>query len=167
MAHLQFAHIEYSINTKSLDIFNIGCGNGSINPKETACKGCCNPEIRDWNLKGYDMDYVLEKVKSLNGTFDKMIDKILLVGGSPVDAYFRYKDEMTDFLKRLKQITDKPIYLFTRHELDTIPRELLELVDYVKTGAYIPSLKCDDNIQMGIKLATSNQKIFKVSEILV
>ena len=102
MAHLQFAHIEYSINTKSLDIFNIGCGNGSTNPKETACKGCCNPEIRDWNLKGYDMDYVLEKVKSLNGTFDKMIDKILLVGGSPVDAYFRYKDEMTDFLNKVQ-----------------------------------------------------------------
>ena len=165
--NLQFAHIEYSINTKSIDIFNIGCGNGSTNPSETACVGCCNPELRDWNLKGYDPDYVLEKVKSLNGKFDKMIDRILLVGGSPVDAYFRYKDEMTDFLKRLKQITDKPLYLFTRHELDNIPRELLEMVDYVKTGAYIPSLKCDDNIQMVIKLATSNQKIFKVSEILV
>lgn len=165
--NLQFAHIEYSINTKSIDIFNIGCGNGSTNPSETACVGCCNPELRDWNLKGYDTDYVLEKVKSLNGTFDKMIDRILLVGGDPCDAYFRYKDEMTDFLKRLKQITDKPLYLFTRHELDVIPRELLELVDYVKTGAYIPSLKCDDNIQMGIKLATSNQKIFKVSEFLV
>ena len=84
--NLQFAHIEYSINTKSIDIFNIGCGNGSTNPSETACVGCCNPELRDWNLKGYDPDYVLEKVKSLNDKFDKMIDRILVVGGDPCDA---------------------------------------------------------------------------------
>ena len=36
-----------------------------------------------------------------------------------------------------------------------------ELCDYIKTGSYIEELKCDDNIQYGIKLATSNQKINK------
>ena len=166
MAHLQFAHIEYSISTRSLDLFTIGCSNGSTNPSETACVGGCNPEIRDWELKGFDSSYVLTKVMQLDTKFGNLIDKILIVGGDPMDAYLRYKDEMTDFLKRLKQITPKPLFLFTRHELNDIPRELLELVDYVKTGAYIPELTCDDNIQFGIKLATSNQKIFKVSEVL-
>lgn len=164
MAMLQFAYVEYSIATRSFDIFNIGCGNGSV--VDTACVGCCNPTIRDWNLKGFSAERVLMEMLSLEYRFGILTDKILLVGGDPMDAYLRYKDEMTDFLKRLKQITPKPLFLFTRHELNEIPRELLELVDYVKTGAYIPELTCDDNIQFGIKLATSNQKIFKVSEVL-
>ena len=104
--------------------------------------------------------------RTLNKTFDKLVTRFILVGGDFVDNYKIYPDEMTSFLVELRKL-EKPLYLFTRHELDNIPRELLELVDYVKTGAYIPSLKCDDNIQMGIKLATSNQKIFKVSEIRV
>lgn len=165
MPNLQFAHIEYSINTRSLDIFTIGCGDGDIlNP---ACKDCCNPEIRDWNLKGFDILQVISKVTQLNSKFGNVIDKILIVGGDPADAYFRYKEEMTDFLMQLKQVVgDKPLFLFTRHELKSIPKDLLELVDYIKTGAYIPELKCDDNITYGIKLATSNQKIYKVSDIL-
>ena len=36
-----------------------------------------------------------------------------------------------------------------------------ELCDYIKTGEYDESLKCENNIQYGIKLATSNQKINK------
>lgn len=168
MSHLKFAHIEYSISTKSLDLFTIGCGKGitNLNCEEyDGCKDCCNPEIRDWNVEGFGIPQVIAKVYQLNAKFNKLIDRILIVGGDPADAYFRYKDEMTEFLRQLRTV-GKPLYLFTRHELPSIPRELLELVDYVKTGAYIPELKCDDNIQDGIKLATSNQKIFKVSDIL-
>lgn len=163
---LQFAHIEYSITTRSLDIFTIGCSNGSTKPEECACVGCCNPEIRDWNLKGFSSEQVLSKILQLDTKFGNLIDKILIVGGDPMDAYCRYREDMTDFLTSLRKITPKPLFLFTRHELNEIPKELLEMVDYVKTGAYIPELTCDDNIQEGIKLATSNQKIFKVSDIL-
>ena len=157
---IKFAHVEYSMGTKSLDLFVVGC---AANPP---CEDCCNPEIRNFNLDGMSCEAVLKKVKELNKTFDKLITRFILVGGDFVDNYKVYPDEMISFLTELRKL-EKPLYLFTRHELNEIPRELLELVDYVKTGAYIPSLKCDDNIQEGIKLATSNQKIFKVSEILV
>ena len=157
MPHLKFAHIEYSMSTKSLDLFVIGCYGH--------CEDCCNPEIKDFNLEGYGIPTVISKVYQLNSKFDKLIDRIVLVGGDFMDNYNTYPDEMTEFLRQLRTV-GKPLYLFTRHELPSIPRELLELVDYVKTGAYIPELKCDDNIQDGIKLATSNQKIFKVSDIL-
>ena len=73
MGKLKFAHIEYSMSTTSLDIFTIGCGNGSTDPLECACKGCCNPEIRDWNLDGLTSAQVLEKVEQLNSKFNKLI----------------------------------------------------------------------------------------------
>lgn len=152
---LQFAHIEYSITTRSIDIFNNGC--------DGCCKGCCNTEIKNWNLKGIDPQQVILKTIHLLEKFSNVIDRIILVGGDPVDAYKHYPKEYLEFVQQIK--LDKPIYLFTRHELEDIPKELLKEVDYVKTGAYISELTCDDNIQYGIKLATLNQKIHKVSEL--
>ena len=34
-------------------------------------------------------------------------------------------------------------------------------LDYIKCGKYIPELTTDDNIQYGVHLATSNQRIYK------
>lgn len=152
---LRFAHIEYSITTRSLDIFNIGC--------DGCCKGCFNTEIKDWSLPGFDKDYVINKVLQLDTKFGNLIDRIILVGGDPVDCYNRYKKDYCDFVKSIKKL-NKPIFLFTRHELKDVDKELISLVDYVKTGAYIEELKTDDNIMFAIKLATSNQKIYKVKE---
>ena len=165
---LKFAHIEYSITTRSLDIFTIGCGKGITDlndPDYDGCKNCCNPEIRNWSLEGFTIPTVVSKVVQLDTKYGNLIDKILIVGGDPLDGYFKYKEEFLEFLKELKTI-NKPIYLFTRHSLEQIPEELLELLDYVKTGAYIPELTCEDNYFDDIKLATSNQKIYKVSEVL-
>lgn len=156
---LQFAHIEYSIQTKSIDIFNIGC---SANPR---CVGCCNSELWDWNIPGLHTVQVVSKVLSLVTKFDTLIDKIILVGGDPVDAYNKYPSEYLSFISQISTLR-KPIYLFTRHSLNEIDPILLAQVDYVKTGAYIPELTCNNNIQHGIKLATSNQNIYKVSDIL-
>ena len=156
---LQFAHIEYSIQTKSIDIFNIGC---DANPK---CSGCCNSELWDWNHIGLNTTQVVGKVVSLVTKFDKLVDRIILVGGDPVDAYNRYAADYLSFISQIKTLR-KPLYLFTRHELNDIDPILLSVVDYVKTGAYIPELTCEDNICENIKLATSNQTIYKVADIL-
>lgn len=155
--NLTFAHIEYSIQTKSIDIFTLGC--------DGSCKDCCNPELKNWDQPGYVTLQVISKVLSLTTKFDKLIDKFIIVGGDPVDAYKHYPNEFLRFLSELK-IMKKPIYLFTRYELPQIDKTLFYYVDFIKTGAYIPELKCEDNISYGIKLATSNQKIFDVSEIL-
>lgn len=152
---LQFEYVEYSMWTRSIDIFSIGC--------DGQCVGCCNPQIKNWNLKGIDPQQVILKTIHLLEKFSNVVDRIILVGGDPVDAYKHYPKEYLEFVQQIK--LNKPIYLFTRHELKDIPKELLKEVDYVKTGAYIPELTCDDNIQYGIKLATSNQKIHKVSEL--
>ena len=153
--HLQIAHIEYSIQTKSIDIFTVGC-NGF-------CVGCCNPEIKDWNLGGISVDETIDKVIKLNHRFDSLIDRIFIVGGDPLDGYLKYPNDVTKLLMELGFL-EKPIYLFTRHSIEEVPAEVKKLVQYIKTGAYIPDLTCEDNIQYGIKLATANQKIYKMGE---
>lgn len=155
MPKLQFAHIEYSIQTRSIDIFSIGC--------DGFCPGCCNPEIKDWNLAGMSPEHVIQKVHSLYKKFPALIDRILFVGGDPVDAYLHYENEMINFLVTLRFSVPLPIFLFTRYELEQVPEGLQNLVDYVKVGAYIQELTCDNNVQYGIKLATSNQHIIKMS----
>lgn len=151
--NLQIAHIDYSINTKSLDIFTIGC-NGN-------CDGCFNKELKDWNQKGMSVYDVLNKIMELNHKYDILIDKIILVGGDPYDAYEKYPFDLKNLIKGIKGITHKPIFLFTRYSFEYIADDLKDLVDYIKTGKYIPELKCDDNIEYGIKLATTNQRIYK------
>lgn len=151
--HLQIAHIEYSMNTKSLDIFTIGC-NGF-------CKGCCNPEIKNWDVTGINIEDAIKKIKILNKEFDKIIDRIIIVGGDPVDAYKKYPLDLKELLNEIKTNVKKPIFLFTRYDFWNIPKDILDRVDYVKTGEYKPELTTDNNICYGIKLATENQIIWK------
>lgn len=151
--NVKIEHIDYSIHTRSIDIFTIGC-NGD-------CKGCCNPEIKDWGKDGMDISHCIDKVIELDKCFNKLVDRIFIVGGDPVDAFYKNKQDIKLLINSLRVYVDKPIYLFTRYELREIPEELKNIVDYIKTGAYIPELATEDNIQYGIKLATSNQKIYK------
>ena len=116
---LQFAHIEYSLTTRSIDIFSIGCLG--------SCKDCCNPEIKDFNQKGKDALQVISKVFELTTKYNDLIDKFLLVGGDPVDAYLQYPDEYLQFVQQIK-LLNKPIFLFTRHDIKEIPVKLLETV---------------------------------------
>ena len=60
---------------------------------------------------------------------------------------------------------DRPIWLFTKYDLELVPEDVLDKVDYIKCGRYLEDFKTDDNTQHGIKLATSNQNIFKTSEL--
>jgi anaerobic ribonucleoside-triphosphate reductase activating protein len=142
---------QYTLQYKSLDIYVAGC-NG--NPH---CDQCHNPE--SWNFNQgtqYDKNYykdISNKIKE----FDLLIDNIMLFGGEPLDQNI---DELIYILLDLKQF-NKKLWLFTRYTLLEIPKEILRLCDYIKCGKYIPTLKVEKNIQYGINLATSNQKIYK------
>ena len=89
-----------------------------------------------------------------------MIDWIWVYGGEPLDNNL---SELIDFLKKIRS-TKIPLMLFTRKELEDVPSDILEQCDYIKCGAYLKNLRTDSNIQYGVKLATSNQKIYKLKE---
>lgn len=161
MSDLRIAQIEYSIAQQSIDIFTIGC--------DGHCEGCCNPEIKDWDAEGTFFVDAMDKIYEYAHDYDNMFNRIIIVGGDPVDAYKRYHEQFTQFIEQIRHATKlckeyKPIYLFTRHELTNIPSDLKNLVDYIKTGPYIPDLITKDHIEYGIRLATSNQHIYKKGE---
>ena len=55
----------------------------------------------------------------------------------------------------------KELWLFTRYELDDIDPKTRKVFDYIKTGRYLPELSTKDNICFGVRLATSNQCVWK------
>lgn len=142
---------QYSLSNKSLDIYLAGCC-GSPH-----CEGCHNPESWSFNQGNkYDNKYYIN-IKNKINDFGNMIDNIMIFGGEPND---QNKDELLHFLMDLRNL-NKKIWLFTRYDITEVPKFEYILCDYIKCGRYIPKLLTDDNIQYGIKLATSNQKIYK------
>lgn len=144
---------QYTLQYKSLDIYVAGCkGVCGVH-----CKGCHNPVSWNFNQgEEYNQQYFFKLQDKIKG-FDDLIDRIMIFGGEPLD---QNHEELIEFLKDIRSL-HKEIWLFTRFNFNELPKEVIQLCDYIKCGAYIEELKTDDNIQFGIKLATSNQQIYK------
>ena len=143
-------YIDYSIGTESLDIFFAGCKN--------KCDDCCNPELMSFD-NGTDYMEWLPKITDYLENYKGLIKNVFLVGGSP---NHQDPEALDTFLAGLKlRCQGINIFVFCGEEFVEVQPCFKEYCDYIKCGAYIPSLKCEDNIQYGIKLATSNQKVFK------
>jgi anaerobic ribonucleoside-triphosphate reductase activating protein len=144
--------IQYTLKHKSLDIYLAGCC-GSPH-----CEGCHNPESWDFNNgEQYNKQYFDKKIRQKISDFNNLIDNIMIFGGEPND---QIEGDLHSLLTDLK-VLNKHIWVFTRYDIKEVPTFELELCDYIKTGRYIPKLTTEDNIQYGIKLATSNQKIYR------
>lgn len=142
---------QYTLNNRALEIYVSGC---SGNPH---CKNCHNPESWSFNQGDlYDDDYC-DKLTDKIWEFNSMIDNIMIFGGEPLDQDL---EELNQLLIDV-YCDDKPIWIFTRYNFEEVPSFIKDLCDYIKCGRYLPELKVDSNIQYGINLATSNQKIYK------
>lgn len=142
---------QYTLKTKSFEIYTSGCAG---NPH---CKGCHNSNSWDFNLgKNLNDDY-FEIIRKKIEEFDSIIDNIMIFGGEPLD---NSHEEVIYLLNKLQEFR-KPIWLFTRYLLEEIPVEIKNLCSYIKCGRFDIDLLTEDNTQYGIKLATSNQNIYK------
>lgn len=143
---------QYTLATRSLEIYVAGC---SGNPH---CTGCHNPESWDFSLgERFTKEYWGSKIAPKVLEFGDLIDNIMIFGGEPLDQNI----DSLWLLLYLASTSNKKVWVFTRYELKDIPSDILRWCDYIKCGKYIPSLITNDNVQYGIKLATSNQKIYK------
>jgi len=150
---LRIAATQYSLANKSFEIYISGC-------REHPCKGCHNPELHNENI-GIELNKdELNKIKDKINDFTNLINNIFILGGEPLEKPIKEVEWLLGELKKTK----KEIWLFTRFEFEQVPKEIKELVDYLKCGKYIEELKTDDNIQYGVKLATKNQRIYKLKE---
>jgi len=148
---LKIASTQFSLETNSFEIYLSGC-NGA--PK---CQGCHNAELWDFDVGAEYNEKMVTRIKNKLFRFSKLINKIFILGGEPLDQNI---EELESLLNALSE-TKKEIFLFTRYNLNKIPENIKQYCDYIKCGKYIKNLETQDNIQYSIKLATSNQKIYK------
>lgn len=147
---MNISYIDYSIGTESLDIFFAGCRNH--------CKDCCNPELMSFD-SGTNYVEWLPKITNYLENYKGLIKNIFLVGGSP---NHQDPEDMETFLEGLhRRCENINIFLFCGEDFKDVQPIFKEYCNFIKCGAYIPELICDNNIQHGIKLATSNQKIYE------
>ncbi len=147
--------IQYNINQNALEIYVSGCIG---NPH---CAGCFSPETWNFNQGKPYLEILHNDITTQINLFNDMINKIMIFGGEPLDQDIK---ELRLFLQEIKKFK-KEIWLFTHYDFNIAKQilgDVITLCDYIKCGAYKEDLKTDDNIQYGVKLATSNQKIYKL-----
>lgn len=119
------------------------------------CKGCHNPQTWDM-LSGECMsvDEIFDIIKN-----DIWSEGVTFTGGDPM-----YQVEaFTELAKRIKEETDKDIWLYTGYTMSKIlnePRlsQILRYVDYVVDGPFVEDLRDIDLKFRG----SSNQTIYKI-----
>lgn len=76
-------------------------------------------------------------------------------------------DEVIEFIKEFRQVSEDDCVLYTGKELDIIEKDFDRLKEfkniYVKYGHYNPTLEPIVDDLTGVKLASSNQKFVKIS----
>jgi len=149
---LNLASTQYSLNNKAFEIYISGC-------KEHPCAGCCNEELWDENTGTELTIEELMAIKNKIKEFDNLIENIFILGGEVLE---QSTDELEWLLKEIKT-TNKKIWLFTRFEINEIPEKIKSYCDFIKTGMYDEAKLVQDNIQYNIKLASSNQNIYKIN----
>ena len=142
---------EYTLKHRAFEIYVAGC-----NPPH--CKGCHNPQSWDFNCGIYWKDKYID-IKNKITRNKHLVKRVWILGGEPLD---QDHNQLFELINKLKEL-DVEIWLWTRYEIDDVPEKIKQLCDYIKTGRYIPERISDDNVQFNVKLATSNQKIHKIT----
>lgn len=141
---------QYSLSTKSLDIYLAGCAGPH-------CEQCHNPESWDFNqgTSWEELWYEIEKKVTFS---DKLVDRLFIMGGEPLD---QDPGELEKLLQKCHNLK-KEVWLFTgKSDYKWFPFDSKLLCHYIKIGPYDPENKVDDYYCYGIKLASSNQKILR------
>ena len=114
---------------------------------DARCKGCHNPSTWDSDAGTvYDTDDLAnileENVKNR---------KITITGGEPLLQV----DALLDLVKKL---TGFNICIYTGRELESVPQELIDKINYIKVGKYVECLRRADRPYVG----STNQKFIEI-----
>jgi anaerobic ribonucleoside-triphosphate reductase activating protein len=121
------------------------------------CVGCHSPHT--WNMQdGIEIShsklvYMIER--QTNSVNYNWYDNLVILGGEPLAQ----RDTLFLLLYMLNHKNNYDfklkVWLYTSYEFDDIPKDILDLIDVVKTGRY------DENLKQNCFPASSNQKLFK------
>jgi anaerobic ribonucleoside-triphosphate reductase activating protein len=148
---MNIATTQYTLQNMMFEIYVSGC-------KEHPCKGCFTPELWDENVGELLDEKKYEELKIRIERDSDMIENLMICGGEILEKPIEDVLELITFLQQF----EKPIWLFTRFEKKDVPKEILDEIDYIKCGMYDKTKRTGDNVHYGIRLASSNQKIYKV-----
>ena len=114
------------------------------------CKGCQNQST--WDMaKGTATD-VLELANELR---EKCFNKELTItGGEPLM-------QVEALLELLEELKDFDICLYTGHQLNEVPKEILQYLKYIKVGPFIQEFKTTTKPFVG----SNNQEFLEVKTI--
>lgn len=119
------------------------------------CKNCWNKDT--WNFEG-GKELTQDKIyKFIENSKKNYIHGISLLGGEPFN---QNPQELLEFLKLLKQQVGKDIWVWTGYEIQNIPdqyKECLDYIDYIIDGKYIDELR---DLKLFLR-GSKNQKIWK------
>ncbi len=111
------------------------------------CSGCHNKST--WDIKNGQEMSINELANILKEkAFNK---KITISGGEPL----MQKDAL---LELLKELDGYDIFLYTGHEYEDVPEEILKYLKYIKVGRFIEELKSSTTPFVG----STNQRFIEV-----
>lgn len=124
------------------------------------CEGCQNPSTQSGEegkcFNKEIIEYIYDFFKN-----NPLCTNLVLSGGDPLST--KNKSFVLNFLNNFKKaFSNIKVWIYTGYEVNKFTEEELKDIDYIKCGQYLNSLTTKDNIQYGIKLATSNQRIIKL-----
>ena len=127
---MNIAGTEYTLESKSFDIFVSGCTRG--------CPGCFNPEAQNFDF-GEPLNN-FELFAKINQNIS-VIDNIRIMGG---DLLCQDEYDAMELTVDLKQCFPQKLILYTGADLADIPQWCFNLFNAIKYGRYIQELHCDN-----------------------
>ncbi len=147
---LYVARIVYSTSTDGVGLRNSLYVSGC----HIHCEGCHNKAW--WNKEAGEEQTVDEVFAQLNS--DQF--NISILGGEPLDQY----EAVLSLCKKIKEETDKTIWLWSGYTLDYIKKkytDILHYIDVLVDGPYMESL-AEPNLQWR---GSTNQQVWNVKNI--
>lgn len=94
------------------------------------CKGCQNPAT--WDMKAGEQVCVADLANLLKKEVTNR--KITISGGEPLT-------QKEALIELIKQLDGFDIALYTGHQKDDVPQEVISKIKYLKTGPFVEELK--------------------------
>lgn len=118
------------------------------------CKGCHSQYL--WEYEG---DNLLENMENIIKQYNNYITCVCFMGGDQ-NMY-----ELGLALKYCKRMGYKTCVYSGLNDVRCF-KLLFPLLDWIKIGKYDESMKSNNHIEYGVKLATTNQHLYKVEDLI-
>lgn len=117
------------------------------------CDGCHSPFLQEYI--GNDL---LDDIRHVIDKYKDYVSCICFMGGD------QNKNDLIKALKICREEYCLKTCLYTGNEDSEYLKDLFQYLDWIKIGKYDKNLLSDNHREFGVKLASTNQHLFKIGE---